>query len=133
MSTKQPPELSHGLIHVFKAFTYSMAGLRYALKSSSAFRQEGLVLLALCAVLWLTGKEAGTWALCLAGWLTVMAAELINSALEEAFNLITMEYSEGVKAGKDMGSAAVFVLMCANGLIWMYFFGSDLLALVTGL
>ena len=80
----------------------------------------------------LTGKGAGWWLLCVCAWLAVMAGELLNSALEEAFNLITTEYSPGVKAGKDMASAAVFVLMLANAGVWLYVFGNDILALAAG-
>lgn len=127
-----PPALSHGIGHMFKALGYSLAGLACALKSSTAFRQEGAALLVICAALALTGKGAGQWLLCVCAWLAVMAGELLNSALEEAFNLITTEYSPGVKAGKDMASAAVFVLMIVNAGVWLYVFGNDVLALVTG-
>ena len=129
---KKPPELSHGVTHMFKALSYSLAGLLCALKTSTAFRQECLVLLALCAVLLLTGKGFEQWLLCVCAWLAVMAAELLNSALEEAFNLITTDYSPGVKAGKDMASAAVFVLMIVNAGVWLHVFGRDILALVSG-
>ena len=127
-----PPALSHGIGHLFKALGYSLAGLVCALKSSTAFRQECIVLLVICAALALTGKGAGWWLRCVCAWLAVMAGELLNSALEEAFNRITTEYSPGVKAGKDMASAAVFVLMLANAGVWLYVFGNDILALAAG-
>lgn len=127
-----PPALSHGVGHVFKALGYSLAGLACALKTSTAFRQECLVLVVVCAALALTGKEAAQWLLCVCAWLGVMTVELLNSALEEAFNLITTEYSPGVKAGKDMASAAVFLLLCVNAGVWLYVFGKDALALFTG-
>ena len=38
----------------------------------------------------------------------------VNSAIEEALDLITHEYSTKVKAAKDMGSAAVFILVLVN-------------------
>ena len=127
-----PPALSHGVAHVFKALGYSLSGLICALKSSTAFRQECAVLAVICAALTLTDKAPVKWLLCVCAWLAVMVGELLNSALEEAFNLITTEYSPGVKAGKDMASAAVFVLMLINAGVWLHVFGNDIIALVPG-
>jgi diacylglycerol kinase len=50
-----------------------------------------------------------------------MALELINSAVERAFDLIDQEYNLHVKAGKDMLSAAVFLMICFNMLLWSIF------------
>ena len=90
------------------------------------------MLAVICAALTLTDKAPVQWLLCVCAWLAVMAGELLNSALEEAFNLITTEYSPGVKAGKDMASAAVFVLMLINAGVWLHVVGNDIIALVPG-
>ena len=56
-------------------------------------------------------------------WTLVLVAELINTALEESLDLISKDFSPVIKTVKDMGSAAVFLLVMANavgqaGLFW---------------
>ena len=58
-------------------------------------------------------------ALALVGsWTAVMALELINSAVERAFDLIDKDYRAEIKAGKDMLSAAVFLAIAFNIIFW---------------
>ena len=80
------------------------------------------VLVILAALLAVTGKDAGQWLLVLGGWLGVMVVELLNSADEESFDLVTTEWNEHVKRGKDMASAAIFLAMVINAGIWAYVF-----------
>ena len=54
----------------------------------------------------------------LGGWMAVMALELVNSAVERAFDLIDRNYRAEIKAGKDMLSAAVFLAIAFNVLLW---------------
>ena len=49
-------------------------------------------------------------------------AELINTAIEEALNLITRDYNIAVKNAKDMASAAVFLLLVLNAALWFCIF-----------
>ena len=51
-----------------------------------------------------------------------MVVELLNSADEESFDLVTIEWNEHVKRGKDMASAAIFLAMVINAGIWAYVF-----------
>ena len=94
----------------------------FAWKGEQAFRHEVLVLVVLAALLAVTGKDAGQWLLVLGGWIGVMVVELLNSADEESFDLVTTEWNEHVKRGKDMASAAIFLAMVINAGIWVYTF-----------
>lgn len=104
----------NGILHVFYALSYSWQGLLAGLRQSVAIKQEFLILLLLCFLGWYTEKEWFFVAFSVIMWLFVMVAELLNSAIEEALDLITHEYSTKVKAAKDMGSAAVFILIMVN-------------------
>lgn len=115
------------VLHIGKALCYSLCGLGAGMRLSLAFRQELLVLVLVCVALALTGKGAGTWLLCCGVWLLVMVTELLNTAIEEALNLITLDFSLQVKAAKDMASAAVFLLLVLNGGVWLYVFGPNVL------
>lgn len=104
----------NGILHVFYALSYSLQGLLAGLRQSVAIKQEFLILLLLCFLGWYTGKEWFLVVFSVIMWLFVIVAELFNSAIEEALDLITHEYSTKVKAAKDMGSAAVFILIMVN-------------------
>ena len=97
---------------LFHASRYSLEGLYYALKHEQAFQYEFIVLI----IIILAGKS-----LLLAGaWLIVMCLELINSAVEKAFDLIDKNFRHEIKAGKDMLSCAIFLAVCFNIILWVY-------------
>lgn len=116
-----------GFFHIFKAAGYSLAGLGTGIRLSLAFRQETGILIILIILLAVFQKSALTWLIALGAWLLVMMTELINTAIEETLNLITKEYSIGVKNAKDMASAAVFLLLAVNAALWLCIFVLNLL------
>lgn len=69
------------------------------------------------AALWLL--EGGERALILALGLLILAAELINTAIEEAVDYISKEDNPFAKRAKDAGSACVFVTSVAAGVAWV--------------
>ena len=111
--------------HLLGATRHSLAGLVRAWRGEQAFRHEVGVLVTLLLALVVTRKGVGDGLLVIGGWLGVMAVELLNSAIEEAFDLISTEWNARIKAGKDMASAAIFVAMIVNVGIWLrvFFFG----------
>lgn len=107
------------LRHLFQAGLYSLAGLRRAWTGEQAFRHEVLLCPVMALLLLILQPGFGWTAAAAAGWLFVMALELVNSAIEEAFDLVSPEYNEHVKFGKDMASAAVLMGLVANGILWI--------------
>ena len=118
--------LREGFLHIFKAAGYSLAGLGTGVRLSLAFRQECGILIALIILLAVCGKPLTTWLITVGAWLLVMMAELINTAIEEALNLITRDYNIAVKNAKDMASAAVFLMLVLNAALWFCIFILDL-------
>lgn len=116
----------NGILHIFYALNYSIQGLLTGLRLSVAIKQEFLILVLLCFLGWYTDKEWYLAAASCISWLFVIVAELLNSAIEEALDLITHEYSTKVKAAKDMGSAAVFILIMVNIFIQSLIFLPEL-------
>jgi diacylglycerol kinase (ATP) len=112
----------HDFSHLIGAARYSVQGLARAWREETAFRHEVLVLAALCLLILLTEKSPALMLLTIGGWLFVMALELLNSAVENAFNLINENPDDRIKAGKDMASAAIFLAIVANVGIWIYVF-----------
>ena len=69
------------------------------------------------AAFWLL--DGGELALILALGVLVLAAELMNTALERAVDLITTEQNDLAKRAKDAGSAAVAVSAIAAEIAWI--------------
>ena len=102
--------------HLYHALWYSLEGLVYAVRHEAPFQYECIVFISLCL---LSSFWGPVWGLSLIGaWLCVMVLELINSAVEKAFDLIDSHFRPEIKAGKDMLSAAVFLMICFNVMLW---------------
>lgn len=106
------------LVHFFKAFGYSMAGIGATFKLEMAFRMElaafvVLVPLALLLPIGLVFK-----ALVLGSMFLVLITELLNSALEWIVDYISTDHHLYAKRAKDMGSAAVFFSLVNAGAMW---------------
>ena len=103
---------------ILLATKWSLQGLRAAWLHESSFRLE-VYLLAIMGplALWL-GADGIERALLLGSCLMVLAAELLNSAIEAVIERYGSEHHELAGRAKDMGSAAVFVTMMNVLLTW---------------
>ncbi|MBR4417470.1 MAG: diacylglycerol kinase [Victivallales bacterium] len=113
------PKPRGGVARIFRAFFYSMAGLKSALQHEAAFRQDvmlGVVLVPLS--LWLP-FEPMTKVLLNVIWLLLLVTELLNSAIEAIVDMTSPGYHELAKRAKDMGSAAVFIMLTALTIAWV--------------
>lgn len=112
---------------VWNAFKWSMKGLRAAWRHEASFRLEAcLALIVVPLGLWLGEGGLEKFALILAPML-VLSAKLFNSAIEAVVDKISPEFHELAGRAKDMGSAAVFVLMVLVGVSWALILGPRLL------
>ncbi|MBR5025980.1 MAG: diacylglycerol kinase [Victivallales bacterium] len=112
------PQSRSGVARIFRAFFYSMAGLKSAFVHEAAFRQDvmlGIVLVPLS--LWLS-FEPMTKVLLNVIWLLLLVTELLNSAIEAIVDMTSPGYHELAKRAKDMGSAAVFIMLTALCIAW---------------
>ena len=107
-----------GLIRVWNAFNYSLAGLRAAYRHEDAFRQEvWLAVILIPLALFLPAGGLGK-ALMIASVLLVLIVELLNSAVEAAVDRISLENHLLAKRAKDIGSAAVFMSLLNVAAVW---------------
>jgi len=110
--------LPRGPRRIFKAAVWSWQGLRAAWLHESSFRLEVYLLVGLTPLaLWL-GETPVELALMIGSMLLVLAMELANSAIEAVIERYGAEFHELAGRAKDMGSAAVFVLMMNVLLCW---------------
>jgi diacylglycerol kinase (ATP) len=103
---------------ILLATRWSLQGLRAAWLHESSFRLEVYLLVVFGPLgLWL-GADGIERALLVGSCLLVLAAELLNSAIEAVIERYGAEHHELAGRAKDMGSAAVFVLMVNVLLTW---------------
>lgn len=99
-------------------FIWSSHGLADAWRQEHSFRSWvwANVVSAVLAVWLLEGAEL---ALILVLGVLVLAAELFNTAVERAVDLVSLEKSELARQAKDAGSAGVMVTAIAVGVVWV--------------
>ena len=110
--------LPRGPLGIYRAFLWSLKGLRAAWLHESSFRLEVVTFVVLAPVGLMLGANGVERALLVGSMLLVMAMELINSAVEAVIERYGPEHHELAGRAKDMGSAAVFVLMMNVLLVW---------------
>lgn len=103
---------------VVKAAIWSMQGLRAAWLHESSFRLEVYLLAVLAPLAFWLGQTGVERVLLIGSCLLVLSVELLNSAIEAVIERYGPEFHELAGRAKDMGSAAVFVLMVNVVLTW---------------
>lgn len=107
-----------GPVGMWRAFLWSLKGLRAAWLVESSFRLEIYAFAVLAPLGWHLGEGAIERVLLIGSLLLVISAELLNSAVEAVIERYGPEHHELAGRAKDMGSAAVFVLMLNVLLVW---------------
>lgn len=118
MDLEQNLRRSIGPARLAGALRYSLAGFRHAARSEAAFQQELIVAVALTPLALLMPVPAVERLALLASMLIVLAAELLNSAIEATVDRISIERHPLSGHAKDMGSAAVMLTLVMSALCW---------------
>ena len=101
---------SKGIVHLFKALTYSIDGFKWAFQKESAFRHDILfAIFILTVVCFTTDFNLIRCTIVLSTLLLLFIVELLNSAIECVVDIVSPEYNILAKATKDMCSTAVFI------------------------
>ncbi len=111
---------------IMKAALWSLQGLRAAWLHESSFRLEVVLFLFIGPLGWWLGNDGVERALLIGSCLLVLGAELLNSSIEAVIERYGAEHHELAGRAKDMGSAAVFVLMLNVILVWALILGPRL-------
>ena len=116
-----------GITRIINATGYSMKGLKSAWINEAAFRQELLLILLLMPLAFWIGDSLNEILLLVCiSWLVVIV-EMLNSAVEAVVDRIGSEHHELSGRAKDLGSAAVFIALALNALVWGALIGRNLL------
>jgi len=103
---------------ILLAAKWSMQGLRAAWLHESSFRLEVYLFVILAPLGWWLGENGVERALMIGSVLLVLSIELLNSAVEAVIERYGPEHHELAGRAKDMGSAAVFVLLMNVAVVW---------------
>jgi undecaprenol kinase len=91
-------------------FRFALHGLAAGLRSEASVRtQAGAAVLVLAALLW-RRPSAVWWAILTMNCGAVLAAELMNTALEQALDHLNPAIHPAMKVAKDCAAGAVLVL-----------------------
>jgi len=113
-----PSTEPRGPKQIYRAMVWSFNGLRASWTFEASFRLEVYLCIILFPLgIWL-GHDAVERALLSGSLLLVLSAELLNSAVEAVVDKVSPEFHELAGRAKDMGSAAVFLLMLNVLLCW---------------
>ncbi|NLG76144.1 MAG: diacylglycerol kinase [Xanthomonadaceae bacterium] len=107
-----------GMRRLILASINSLKGLRSAIRSEAAFRQELALAFVLVPLgLWL-GESSIEKALLVASVLLVLVVELLNTAIEAVVDRVGLEHHVLSGRAKDVGSAAVLVALVLMVTVW---------------
>ena len=104
---------------IFRATLNTLNGLRAAASSEAAFRQEIFLLVLSVPLAILIATDNGMRLLLIAMVVVVMVVELLNTAIEKLADRLTTEHDPQIGRVKDMGSAAVGIILLLAGMIWV--------------
>jgi len=107
-----------GVRRIVNATFFSLAGLRTALRSEAAFRQECALAVVLIPLGTWLGQTAVERVLLIGSCLIVLIVELLNTAVEFVVDRVGTDHHELSGHAKDLGSAAVLVSLALVLVTW---------------
>lgn len=109
-----------GFKRIVNAGKYSLQGLKAAWVNEAAFRQELVLtlIMTVIAVCIPAVDVVSRLLLILMPWL-VMVVEILNSAIEAVVDRMGDEWNELSGRAKDLGSAAVFIMLWLTAVVWV--------------
>ena len=110
-------------IRIFKAFFYSLSGLKVLIKESTAFKQEILLSFFILPAAFFTafyfGKTSIEIVVLCFSWFLVLVSEMINTAIEKTIDRFGEEIHPISKEAKDIASASVFLAISFAIFVWI--------------
>lgn len=112
----------HGFARFLRSWSYSFDGLKYAYRYEQSMLIHVFVTIAVIVVNLLLKVSLIHWLISILAIGMVLAAELINTAIEAVVDMVTLEIHPLAKIAKDCGSAATFVLSAMAAVIGCFIY-----------
>lgn len=104
---------------LLRATINSWNGLKAAIRTEAAFRQEVAVLLVSIPLAFVVGETAWTRLALIGVVVILMVVELLNTAIEKLADRVSREFDFQIGTVKDIGSAAVGLSLLLVGAVWL--------------
>src|SRR5262249_50703138 len=108
------------LLRLWRATINSRNGLIFAARSEEAIRQELIALALAIPLAWLVGTTVMRRIELVGAVVLVLVVELLNTAIEKLSDRLTMDHDPQIGRVKDMGSAAVGIMLLMSALFWLF-------------
>jgi diacylglycerol kinase (ATP) len=108
------------LKRLYLATINSWNGLKFAVRSEQAIREELVALLLAVPLAFIIGTSAVRRLELIVVVLLLIAVELLNTAIEKLSDRLTREIDPQIRDVKDMGSAAVLAALVIAGATWLF-------------
>lgn len=95
-------------------------GLKFAVRSEQAFREEIAALILAVPLAFVIGTTAMRSMQLIGVVLLLIAIELLNTAIEKLADRLTRDHDPQIRDVKDLGSAAVGVGLIIAGFTWLF-------------
>jgi undecaprenol kinase len=104
-------------VHLWKSFSFAIAGLKTALWSERNMRIHFFVsLIAIgCSIFFSISKMEWLFVIVAIGG--IFSLEMVNTAIERVVDLVTEDYHQLAKQAKDLAAGAVFIYAITAVLI----------------
>lgn len=110
------------MINFFRGFLYAFNGLVVFFRHERNGRIQLVISVIVIILAFLLGASTLDWIILMICIGTVLALEMINSAIEKLCNLVHPKYHPAVKVIKDISAAAVLWLSVSSGIIGVIIF-----------
>ncbi|WP_428681542.1 diacylglycerol kinase family protein [Sphingopyxis sp.] len=100
-----------------RSFGYAVSGLSFAVRNESNMRiHAGASMCVVVLGLWI-GLDPSEWRWLIVAMVVVIAAEALNTAVEQCCNAVSESFHPAIKSAKDVAAGAVLVSAFGAGLI----------------
>jgi len=104
--------------HLFKNTKYALDGLIHALKTESSFKLELLGGIIILPAIYLLDASVEAKLILLVTAFLILIVELLNSAVENVVDLVTLDIHPLAKSAKDIGATAVMFSISLHFICW---------------
>lgn len=111
-----------------RSLGYAASGLSFAVRNEPNMRiHAGASICVVVLGLWL-GLDLSEWRWLIIAMMTVIAAEALNTAVEQCCNAVSKSFHPAIKSAKDVAAGAVLVSAIGAGLIGISVFAPHFLS-----
>lgn len=107
---------------IIKSFKYAIQGIKTGIKEEKNMKIHILIMILVIIAGIILKISKIEWLICIISFGLVISLELINTAIENTVDLITLEKNEKAKTIKDTSAGAVLTVAVTSAIIGLIIF-----------